>query len=36
VLEQSKELATIWIAAYLEEINRIEHFFLQKQNDLIN
>jgi len=36
VLEQSKELATIWIAAYLEEINRIEQFFLQKQNDLIN
>ncbi len=28
VLQQSEELATIWITAYLEEIDRIEHFFL--------
>ena len=36
VLKQSEELATLWISAYLEEIDRIENFFLQKQNDLIN
>ena len=36
VIEQSEILTVDWVHAFLEEINRIEGFFINKQDDLIN
>ena len=36
VIEQSEILAVDWVHAFLEEIDRIEEFFVTKQDDLIN
>ena len=36
VIELSEKLTIEWIHAFLEEINRIENFFLTKQDALIN
>lgn len=32
----SEELAAIWISSYLDEINRVETFFLTKIEELVN
>ena len=33
---ESEELTIQWLHAFLEEIERIEHFFQSKQEELIN
>lgn len=36
VLLASEHLTAIWISAYLDEIERIEHFFTSKLDELVN
>ena len=36
VLIASEQLTAIWISSYLDEIDRVEHFFTTKLEELIN
>lgn len=36
VLLASEELTAMWISAYLDEIQRVEAFFTQKLDSLVN
>lgn len=36
VLRASEELSAVWISSYLDEIQRVETFFLTKLSELIN
>ena len=35
-IELSEQLTIDWVHAYMEEINRIDNFFMTKQDALIN